>query len=193
MSKATRLCIRCEQPGKFETQTMNGRTYTRRTCMTCRGGYKRDWRAENLEERRLKEASKMRRHRKSDYYKSHPEKQQFTKAWSRLNLAKYLFITIMRRRQVKDRERFRLEMTFEEFLDEIGAIPDTCPVLGIPLFIDEKSHSGNLPSVDRIDSSKPYQRGNIAIISRRANILKNDGTAEEHRRIAEWITSKSGG
>jgi len=49
-----------------------------------------------------------------------------------------------------------------------------------------------LPTVDRIDSSKPYEIGNIAIISWKANIIKNSGTAEEHRRIADWIDSVTG-
>jgi hypothetical protein len=45
----------------------------------------------------------------------------------------------------------------------------------------------NSPSLDRINPEKGYVRGNIAIISYRANRMKADGTADEHRLIAEWI------
>ena len=53
-------------------------------------------------------------------------------------------------------------------------IPTVCPVLGIPM----KS-----PSIDRIDSSKGYVKGNIRVISRRANTLKNNATVNEMRLV----------
>ena len=72
-------------------------------------------------------------------------------------------------------------------------MPKRCPILGIELSFSLPPNSAGLPTVDRIDSSRPYEIGNIAIISWRANIIKNMGTAEEHRRIAEWMLGKSGG
>ena len=49
-------------------------------------------------------------------------------------------------------------------------IPTTCPVLGTPMVA---------PSLDRIDSSKGYVKGNVRVISKRANTLKNNATIEE--------------
>ena len=49
-------------------------------------------------------------------------------------------------------------------------IPDLCPVLGVPM---------DRPSLDRIDSSKGYAKGNVRVISHRANMLKNNATIEE--------------
>lgn len=65
--------------------------------------------------------------------------------------------------------------------------PTHCPVLGIELDWFSPRKSENSPSFDRIDPSKGYVPGNVAIISWRANRIKNDGSAEEHRRIAEWM------
>lgn len=45
-------------------------------------------------------------------------------------------------------------------------------------------------SLDRIDIHKGYIPGNIAIISYRANNIKNDGTWEKHQKIADFIKSK---
>lgn len=59
---------------------------------------------------------------------------------------------------------------------------DVCPVLGIPITIQrKKGHGGdyNSPSLDRIDNTKGYVKGNVRIISNRANKLKNNMTKEE--------------
>jgi hypothetical protein len=70
---------------------------------------------------------------------------------------------------------------------------DVCPILGVPFQIQTKSdpnYNRNLsPSIDRIDPSKGYVEGNVAVISFRANRLKNDGTLEEHRRLVSWMES----
>jgi hypothetical protein len=59
-------------------------------------------------------------------------------------------------------------------------IPEKCPLLGIPL---NEPQSGKLskgsPSVDRFDPSKGYVKGNIWVISNRANTLKNNASIEE--------------
>lgn len=67
--------------------------------------------------------------------------------------------------------------------------PDTCPVLGIPIdyFCPGGKRNENSASFDRIDSTLGYVKGNVRIMSWRANRIKNDGTADEHRRIAEYL------
>ena len=68
-------------------------------------------------------------------------------------------------------------------------LPQHCPVLGIEL--DYSSGKGvakdNSPSLDRLDSSRGYIPGNVNVISWRANVVKNSGTAAEHRAIADWM------
>lgn len=62
-------------------------------------------------------------------------------------------------------------------------IPETCPVLGIPLFRGDGKPCDNSPSLDRKNSSKGYVRGNIQVISFRANLLKSNATVDELKRI----------
>lgn len=52
-------------------------------------------------------------------------------------------------------------------------IPNTCPILGIPIVMGPE-YAYNSPSVDRIDNSKGYVKGNIQIISQAANAMKSD-------------------
>lgn len=72
-------------------------------------------------------------------------------------------------------------------------VPKNCPVLGIPLFVSNERKnsiiSDNSPTVDRINPKLGYIKSNIAVISWRANRLKGTGTAEEHRKIAHYLSS----
>lgn len=53
-------------------------------------------------------------------------------------------------------------------------IPDLCPILNIPLVFNKGAVRFNSPVLDRIDNSKGYIKGNVAVISHRANSLKNN-------------------
>lgn len=62
-------------------------------------------------------------------------------------------------------------------------IPERCPVLGEPLV----PHTRYAPSVDRIDNNKGYVKGNVQVISLKANNMKNDASPEELRKFYEWL------
>lgn len=92
------------------------------------------------------------------------------------------------------REKFRRKKSSPSkvaFTIKFGEIdwPKFCPVLGIELDYFAESRQENSVSFDRIDPAKGYVAGNVKIISWRANRIKNDGTAEEHRRIADYIAA----
>lgn len=81
-------------------------------------------------------------------------------------------------------------LSFEISKSDI-VIPAVCPVLGIPLAVgDRKQHDGS-PTLDRIDPSKGYVKGNIAVISHRANRLKNNATLHELEAITDWVRKVS--
>ena len=69
----------------------------------------------------------------------------------------------------------------------------TCPVLNIPITMQRNKGAGgdaNSPSLDRIDNTKGYIKGNVRLISNRANKLKNTMTKDECRMILEnWDVS----
>lgn len=71
-------------------------------------------------------------------------------------------------------------------------LPDLCPILKTPLEYSEfgDALSDNKPSVDRIDSSLGYVKGNVQVVSWRANRLKNNATLEELRLLGKWAASK---
>jgi hypothetical protein len=66
-------------------------------------------------------------------------------------------------------------------------LPTHCPVLGILLGKGTPNNHNNSPSLDRINPTLGYVKGNVAVISHKANRLKGEATADDHIRIAIWI------
>ncbi len=69
-------------------------------------------------------------------------------------------------------------------------IPEFCPILGVKLEFGDMDSRDNSPSLDRIIPELGYTPGNVAVISYRANRIKNEGLASEHRRIADWMDAQ---
>ena len=67
-------------------------------------------------------------------------------------------------------------------------IPNICPVLGIPIAPFQNGIKDSSASIDRLDPKLGYTKGNIRVISLRANRLKSNCTdAEELRKVANYI------
>jgi hypothetical protein len=60
-------------------------------------------------------------------------------------------------------------------------VPKTCPVLGIKL--STSGSKQNSPSLDRIFPQYGYTKGNVRVISWRANWIKNNATPEEIEKL----------
>lgn len=69
-------------------------------------------------------------------------------------------------------------------------IPLLCPVLGVPLVIGNIQENGFSPSLDRVDNNGGYIKGNVWVISRRANTIKNDSTLDELEKLVGALKQK---
>jgi hypothetical protein len=94
------------------------------------------------------------------------------------------------------KEKFRNKKSNKygwEWTIEFGDLefPSHCPVLGIELdyFTEGKGRMENSVSFDRIDPTKGYIKGNVIVMSWRANRIKNNGTSQEHQQIADFMRS----
>lgn len=69
-----------------------------------------------------------------------------------------------------------------------------CPYLGTQFHWEVRTNCGHRhthpfsPSIDRIDSSKGYVKGNVAIVSHRANSIKHNATEQELFRIGRAVS-----
>lgn len=80
------------------------------------------------------------------------------------------------------RENIPFDLNMEDII-----IPNLCPLLNIPLNIHENGSSFDTPSVDRIDPSKGYVKGNVWIISSLANRMKQNANKDQLITFAKNI------
>jgi hypothetical protein len=71
-------------------------------------------------------------------------------------------------------------------------IPLVCPVLGIRLAFNGGRAKRNSPSLDRMKPALGYVRGNVRVISQRANALKSDATPDELAAVLRYVRSIEG-
>lgn len=84
-------------------------------------------------------------------------------------------------------------LPFDIHLSDLGALPYRCPILGLELVYQARGRrQDGSASLDRIDSQRGYVRGNVWVISWRANQIKNDGTAAELRAVADALDARVG-
>lgn len=163
------VCSKCNLPNPIR----KGRTI----CIPCQNQNQRDYVIRRggkeyiaKKNRAYLEANKDRIHRdKHQYYVEH---------W----VERILYYT-----------RFRAEkkgIPFNLTLEDIH-LPEFCPVLGIRLQFGGGPQQDSSPSIDRIIPKLGYVRGNVVVISHRANRLKGDATYTELERIASWLRSVS--
>lgn len=159
----------------------------------------------------LRSKEQNRKYNQADYAKHSEKRKEKAKEYYHLNKEKVL-VTVHQYRdlnrpliQEKGREYYRRKpenrmlnrararakkQGFEfNLTEEDIKIPTHCPLLGIELFIAEgrRAVKDNSASLDRIDSSKGYIKGNVWVISHRANTIKSNATLEEiEMLVTNW-------
>lgn len=103
--------------------------------------------------------------------------------WRRKNPLQYL-LTKAKSRAKEVGLEFNLELSDIE-------VPEFCPILGIPISQFNGRFAPNTLSLDRIDNTKGYVKGNVAVISLKANKYKSDMTLENVRALLHYMELKS--
>lgn len=75
------------------------------------------------------------------------------------------------------------KIPFNLDLEDI-VIPDVCPVFGTKFIVGDYNLTA---SVDRITPSLGYVKGNIRIISNKANRIRNNVTSDDLITVANWL------
>ena len=108
-----------------------------------------------------------------------------SKAWRDDNKDRLYFLSL-KARAIKKGLEFNLEEA-----DVLSV--DVCPVFGVNLVRSLLKPAWNSSSVDRIDNTKGYVKGNIQIMSYLANSMKRNATNEQLILFAEWVLKEKVG
>ncbi len=160
-------CNRCKVE-KNEDQFTDGKS----RCINCV-----NWWNDYYKENRTNILSKAKR----NCSKNRPHKNAVKRAGIRKNPISYILWQIKARAK---RDGIAFNLSHEDII-----IPKFCPVLGIELKISDGKSSFCSPSVDRIIPNLGYTKGNISIISHRANTIKSDATSIEIEKVLKYVKS----
>ena len=112
------------------------------------------------------------------------EKNKANKKY-RLNPIPQLIFAFKKRAKT---QKVPFDLTVEDIRDLLKNAGNICPVLGVKMTISElgSGDTNYSPSFDRIYPKKGYVKGNIVIVSNKANRIKTDATVDEIRKVADF-------
>ena len=85
-----------------------------------------------------------------------------------------------------NRAKFRAKekgLPFDLVIDDIK-IPEFCPVLGVPFIESDPDYT---TSLDRLIPEKGYVKGNIMVMTNKANRMKSNATKEEVAKLLKFM------
>jgi hypothetical protein len=116
-------------------------------------------------------------------YNARPEiKERYKKQNKNKNASALGRFSDAKRRSKEKNLEFNITL---EYLESIYPDDSLCLLLNIPLDWDSPNKHPSTPSLDRIDNSKGYIKGNVQWVSWRANQLMNDATPDELLMVAQ--------
>ena len=160
----TKICSKCELEKQLEyfSKSKRGLLGLRSNCKDCDKIRCRKWKKDNPNN------IKATNDKRNNERRSNPSKAMLDRA---------------KRRSVKQGINFDLE---ESDLQ----IPLICPVLNKEMLVsDSKVPNRYSPSLDKIKPELGYVKGNIQVISYKANTMKSDASGEELQAFAIWVLS----
>lgn len=181
------------QPSQLQSLSL---TLTSRVCSQCKEekdethfSWRRDGKRSRLTSRckecrslNYKENPEVNRERaKKHYYANQQSILQGVRARYERDPARRLLNSAKRRAK-------EIGCPFDLGIEDI-IIPSHCPVLGVPLKANKGVVGPDSPTLDRITGRLGYVKGNVVVVSFRANTIKSDATMNELRRVVAFYES----
>lgn len=143
------------------------KTSYRNPCKECSNKISKLWRKNNPEATKLI---------KSRHHQKYKNKQVENQVKYQINNPEKHLYNAARGRAMKFGIEFDIEVS-----DVV--IPSVCPVFGVEF----KRGTPYAASLDRVDSSLGYIKGNVQVISRLANTMKSNATQDQLNLFSKWV------
>ena len=118
--------------------------------------------------------------RNKAYYTTHRDEIESWQRSHRVRNLKRVLVSSAKRRAAKFGIPFNISPDDFE-------IPTYCPVFGFKLEVGHKGFNASSPSLDRKIPKLGYVKGNIQVISYRANELKRDASLDELKKLVAFL------
>lgn len=163
-------CVKCgeEKPlDEFynDKKQTDGKTVYCKSCLTSYRIAHKERSREYMRRRRLQDNETIKATRR--------------KSWRELDPRKRML------QQSRNRAR-RKGLDFNLELSDI-VIPKECPLLNIPFKVGTRDDYESTHSLDRIDPSKGYVKGNVWVLTKKANSMKNSASPQELLTFAKNV------
>lgn len=142
-----------------------------------------------------KQAERNREYSRNYYYRNRDkilEKQRLNKRRAKAvnDPLKFISIVMSSARSRAKKKGMTFNITKEDIAYKLLEANGSCQATGIPLSFEV--NCDHLASIDRIDSTKGYVKGNIRIVTTMFNYAKNTYTDEQFDMLARgWIAKRA--
>lgn len=177
----SRICTKCgkEKPLEEFSRNKNGKYGRRAFCKECEHAI------QNSPEKLARRNELRKKKRENEEYRLACNlKDKETRHSNEDSIKKAILRTAKARAKKKG-------IIFDITIDDFN-LPDKCPLLGIPLAVNYDTSSDNSYSLDKIIPELGYVKGNVWIISNKANAIKSNASLEELQLLVKnletyWI------
>lgn len=184
----TKICTLCNLPKPLDTsfnKQSKSKDGYQSYCKECAQAKIKQWRLDNIEHRKQYEKEYNQANPDKvlkwarDWRKNNPERVKELRKQFADNNPELMLLYEAKKRAKKRGTPFSISV-------EDVVIPEFCPVFGMKLERGIGQLTDASPTIDALIPSLGYVKGNINVISHKANRIKSDATLNELLLILKW-------
>ena len=184
MPPLEKQCSKCKQvlPAESFSKDKKASDGLQSSCKKCTALYYKQWRENGGAQWR------------KQWYRNGGKER--TQSYIKANPVKTMTVSLISGARCRARDKnvpFDIDLEYvRSMVGENAELASHCPVFNIPLDWSRLRNNGgkpvpNSPSIDRIVPERGYVKGNIKIISFRANQIKSDASHEELKLVTSYL------
>jgi len=187
MTPKTMTCTKCQKRKRTGVFGPNGKGRLRPECRVCHAERKRlEYHLESPKQRAQRVA-------RSRRYQESEKAKRTAYRWRTTTVMGYANKKLTTIRANSKKRGLKVTITPKYLRNMLAKQEGLCTITGRELLMVTDTNNLDSLSVDRIDCSKGYIRGNVQLLTRQANSAKMTGTGEELLEFCRDVVRTIGG